>query len=533
MKSNLFSYLILSAIFAMVSTSCSKDYLSPTADNPSSQVIEKDTTLTIQAGKDYYNNILKKIAIPTRPSRYASKQLILNNSEADFTKAIESESSKFYSIESPFTPDIKRSFIITDKNTDRSIKASISQLDASFERLIIYKNKRTGAFHQRIIIYIPDKNCLNSNPNDIKNNHAGALNIHFNGWLVYQTWARKTLFALEIKKGKSIRKLTINSPYSGSSKGFQSTSTSSLSGCEQEWVEELEYQCYTVGVGNNAPTQTCMWDETGNGHWETFCPDDDSDVDPTCYETGDCGDGTNTGDDMEDWDSGNDGADGSPTVILDESLTPCQTAVLNDLKNMSASGQGMLAYIVQKFGGNATGYNWRFVSGNLPFGTFGSTGPYDKTHRVITTTFDARQMRNASDLSVARTMLHEAVHAYVVTYFANSPQYANASYPDLVAAYAAAGAANPNIPHHNFMGQQNWLSDLAWGLQQYGINRGHSLPDQYYADMAWGGLEASIPFLSLPPADQNRISNLLRVEATGRDLSGNSQPQAGHSAGCP
>jgi hypothetical protein len=193
----------------------------------------------------------------------------------------------------------------------------------------------------------------------------------------------------------------------------------------------------------------------------------------------------------------------------------------------------MLAFIVQQFGGTNTGYNWNLYNGSLPAGTYGSTGAYNRVNHSITTTFDASQWRNATDLSIARTMMHESVHAYLLTYFANTPALASASYPELVAAYAAAaGSNNPNIPHHNVMGQQDWLGDLAWGLKQYGQNQGYNLPDQYYADMAWGGLETSQPFLALSQAEQNRIKDLLRVEATGRDQNGNSQPQSGQPTAC-
>lgn len=220
----------------------------------------------------------------------------------------------------------------------------------------------------------------------------------------------------------------------------------------------------------------------------------------------------------------------APTVVLNISLTPCQTAVYNNLTNLN---NGMLAFIVQKFGGTATGYNWILRNGTLPIGTYGSTGPYNRGNLSITTSFDANQWRAATDLSLARTMMHEAIHAYLLTYFANDPQYAGVSYPDLIAAYVAYGGADPNIPHHNVMGQQGWLGDLAWGLQQYGENQGYNLPAQYYADMAWGGLERSQEFLALSLADKNRIKDLLRVESTGRDQQGNSQPQSGHPAGCP
>lgn len=219
----------------------------------------------------------------------------------------------------------------------------------------------------------------------------------------------------------------------------------------------------------------------------------------------------------------------APTVILNISLTPCQTAVLS---NMQMLNNGLLAFIVQKFGGTSTGYNWRLKAGSLPTGTFGSTGSYNRTSKVIETTFDSYQMRNSTDLSVARTMLHESVHAYLRTYFFNTPLYVRTSYPDLIAAWDLGRlGTNPNIYHHNEMGQ-GWIGDLAWALKQYGQNKGYNLPDQFYSDLAWGGLEESQAFRNLPQADKDRITDVIRIEATGKDVQGNNQPQRGRNAGC-
>lgn len=211
-------------------------------------------------------------------------------------------------------------------------------------------------------------------------------------------------------------------------------------------------------------------------------------------------------------------------------MTPCQTAVFTQLQQLN---NGLLALIVQKFGGTATGYNWRLLNGTLPTGTYGSTSPYNKTNKSVTTTFDSNHWRNASDLSLARTMLHEAVHAYLVTYFANNYLYAQASYPALVDAWNAQGTGvDAGIVHHNEMGQ-GWIGDLAWALKQYGQSQGYNLADQFYSDMAWGGLEGSQAFVSLSQADKDRISKLLRVELTGEDGNGNTQTQSGRSANCP
>lgn len=166
------------------------------------------------------------------------------------------------------------------------------------------------------------------------------------------------------------------------------------------------------------------------------------------------------------------GSTSSPTTILNFSLQPCQTAVLDrlvTLSSMPVADGGLLAFVVNQFGGDNTKYNWALQNGSLSLGTYGSTGPYDKTYNFVITTFDASQWRNASDLSIARTMLHEAVYAYLLSYFANNVFLAAAQYGDLVDAYtaaAAAGVTNPNIPQHNFIAQ-DLRDDIAYALRQY------------------------------------------------------------------
>lgn len=199
---------------------------------------------------------------------------------------------------------------------------------------------------------------------------------------------------------------------------------------------------------------------------------------------------------------------------------------------MPVADGGLLAFVVNQFGGDNTKYNWALQNGSLSLGTYGSTGPYDKQHHFVTTTFDADQWRNASDLSIARTMLHEAVHAYLLSYFADDRLLATAQYGALSDAYTAAGVANTNIPQHNFIAQ-DLRDDIAYALRQYGTSQGYNLPVAFYADMAWGGLEESKDFKNLSQVDKDRISDILRIEATGLDAQQNYQPQRGHRAGCP
>lgn len=180
----------------------------------------------------------------------------------------------------------------------------------------------------------------------------------------------------------------------------------------------------------------------------------------------------------------------------------------------------------------------------MPANTYGDTNSlYDVATQSVTTSFDATKWSNATDLSIARTMLHESIHAYLIAYFAINLKYAlspNATFGDMMIAFQtiAKTGQDPdlNVLHRNEMAQggngNGWIGDIAWSLKQYGIKQGYKLSDQFYMDMAWGGLTNTASFLALPAADQNRILNTILTEITGNDKNGNETKQVGISGGC-
>lgn len=228
--------------------------------------------------------------------------------------------------------------------------------------------------------------------------------------------------------------------------------------------------------------------------------------------------------------------------ILDSQLKPCMQNIMADLKNLT---NGSIARIIQKFSGTIPGYNWEVKDGVLPSGQNAFTSQlYNKTTGTVTTTFDSNKLANASDLSVARTILHESIHAYLVTYFRVDPANASKSYPDLVKDYATQmyGGSSNDIQHAEFV--RNFVNDIAIALSELGGNRGYNQHFQFYQDLAWGGLThmfnssggvTETPwFLSAFPnqSDRNRVINVINVELTKQDTNGNTQTQKGNNAGC-
>lgn len=222
--------------------------------------------------------------------------------------------------------------------------------------------------------------------------------------------------------------------------------------------------------------------------------------------------------------------------INDSNLKPCMQKILADLKNLT---NGKVSQIIQKFSGTTPGYNWEMKDGSLPASVNASTSTnFNAATGTVTTTFDASKFTSSTDLSVARTILHESIHAYViaVTYntLTDTVKRKQLLGPDWLTVAMNYG--------HDYM-TNNYLTPLANALQEYGNNvLGYALPLQFYHDMAWGGLanyqtppnNETALFQQIVPsaADRLRIKNVVNTALTGKDFYGNTQVQKGKKAGC-
>ncbi|MBS1559945.1 MAG: hypothetical protein JST69_14595 [Bacteroidetes bacterium] len=210
--------------------------------------------------------------------------------------------------------------------------------------------------------------------------------------------------------------------------------------------------------------------------------------------------------------------------------------ILADLKKLT---NGKVSQIIQKFSGTTPGYNWEMKDGSLPASVNASTSTnFNAATGTVTTTFDASKFTSSTDLSVARTILHESIHAYViaVTYntLTDTVKRKQLLGPDWLTVAMNYG--------HDYM-TNNYLTPLANALQEYGNNvLGYALPLQFYHDMAWGGLanyqtppnNETALFQQIVPsaADRLRIKNVVNTALTGKDFYGNTQVQKGKKAGC-
>ncbi len=119
------------------------------------------------------------------------------------------------------------------------------------------------------------------------------------------------------------------------------------------------------------------------------------------------------------------------------------------------------------------------------------------TSFYITILLNTEQANNRPSLAVARTILHEAIHAEIyrkiktrapLVYNATTKTWnlsngSRADFPTLFDSYDE----DPKNPDHNYMAGY-YRSGIETGLKEYAKAIGEKHSDQFYKDMAWSGL---------------------------------------------
>lgn len=208
-------------------------------------------------------------------------------------------------------------------------------------------------------------------------------------------------------------------------------------------------------------------------------------------------------------------------------LAPCMQTILADLKELTLG----VGQIIAIFEGNTPGYNWEIKDGRLSsIETALTSTMYDFQTGTVTTILNSRQWKQATELSWARTLLHEAIHAYLVVLDKNEPlALKTGTYPELMHDYFTG--VDPDIAQHEEMAR-NFVKGIADALEEYGIKKGYKHPRQFYDDMSWAGLYNTRYFSNLPRKDRARILNVNLIELTGIDAQGDRKRQKGKNAGC-
>ena len=233
--------------------------------------------------------------------------------------------------------------------------------------------------------------------------------------------------------------------------------------------------------------------------------------------------------------------------IDDSGLPDCFKGVVADIKKL----EGGINEAIKSFTGKFAQFNWKLNTGTNIGGTNASTSrKYDFNSKTATTTLDISKFKASSRLSIARTLLHEALHAYMLSVMKTDVQKFENDFPALMEAYSNSTYSTvEEAQHASFV--NDWVDGIAASLQELGRSMGLVNDYQFYSDLAWGGLTSTYKrgpngqrtyniyndpinqeaawFKEAFPkkSDRRRVENTNLIEQTGKDRGFHDTPQKG------
>lgn len=212
-------------------------------------------------------------------------------------------------------------------------------------------------------------------------------------------------------------------------------------------------------------------------------------------------------------------------------LPPCITQIVTDLQSLE---NGKFGEIIKKFAGSnpiPLNYDWKIVKGPLSDQKSAVTTPViSSTTPIPTTTLNEDYINVSTELSWARTIMHEAFHAYLVSVYRYRD--IDQSYVNLLNQYFDDFNYYANDTHHHIFAETTIVSEISTALKEYGTLKGYNLTQQFCDDMAWGGLNETAAFLALPSTQRERILCTIAAERNDSDVNTLSIAPIGNSP-CP
>jgi hypothetical protein len=168
---------------------------------------------------------------------------------------------------------------------------------------------------------------------------------------------------------------------------------------------------------------------------------------------------------------------------------------------------GKIGKIIEKLESHSPNWSWVVREGSLPKYVNGKTKLIPEGALSI---LDYDQLENATNLSIARTIIHEMVHAYLSLYFRYEQMEAIREYPAIYSAWQIKKYADYNQIQHDEI-EKTFLIDIAFALKEYGDKTNADANDITYFDLAWGGLNVQNN-RQLTAKEKRRIQNRLSEE---------------------
>lgn len=213
--------------------------------------------------------------------------------------------------------------------------------------------------------------------------------------------------------------------------------------------------------------------------------------------------------------------------IIIDSLDPCSTYVVNLLKILD---QNDISRILQRFGTPSSIYDWEIKTAVPPINP-NNAAETDWRRNAAGNPIDFEYItylkptyRNqATKIAIARTLLHEMLHTYLLSLIDDYTINNNLGITDFPVLFNTivnhTYGNNPELWQHEAISRK-FIHPIRDALMEWD---GQAQDIQYYEDLAWGALVGTISFNALfPPGSANRarIINTNAAEDTNSNQGG-------------
>lgn len=211
--------------------------------------------------------------------------------------------------------------------------------------------------------------------------------------------------------------------------------------------------------------------------------------------------------------------------IIDQIVSRNVYIDLGDMPGFIVQELNLSGYIMDVFS-NSSNYHLNFKVANLQPDSQGRLKNAETVPRRDTSTnyiyfditLDASYVSNATDLAIARTIIHESLHAYI------SYRYQTQMFSELwqsMQHLLSQQGATANSAQHILMAQQ-FVDNIASSLEAW--DQGSLNDSQYYKYISWSGGMLSTPsFNNLSQSDRQNVINANLSE-------GNAGPNGGYTS---
>jgi hypothetical protein len=200
-------------------------------------------------------------------------------------------------------------------------------------------------------------------------------------------------------------------------------------------------------------------------------------------------------------------------------LDPCTKAVLDKMKNLKQSD---IASMINRFNPAKSAFNINMTIGQVKDNdptVWAQTTPVNGLYTNVNMVFNQDYINGLgntnrpTDLSIATTMAHEIIHAYLISLLEEDKICGTqgiCDFPTIYDAYVQqkitkdkSGALLPDA-HHELIAN-NYVNAIAATIQEFhtGQTVNSGFPYQVYLDMAWGGLIGTTAFNTNYPDDSS------------------------------